>query len=64
VVYETGKGWFASRAAFMLKAYGHPQVYILDGNFGKWKSEGRAIESDAGSDEATYSADFTYELNA
>ena len=24
VIYDTGKGWFASRAAFMLKAFGHP----------------------------------------
>jgi len=36
VIYEQGKGWFASRAAFMLKAYGHPKVFILDGNFAKW----------------------------
>ena len=33
VIYETGKGWFATRAAFMLKAFGHPKVYILDGGF-------------------------------
>ena len=36
VVYDNGKGWFASRAAFMIKAFGHPQVFILDGNFAKW----------------------------
>ena len=62
VVYETGKGWFASRAAFMLKSYGHPQVFILDGNFAKWKNEGRALESDYGKDDAAYPNDFAYEL--
>ena len=50
VCYETGKGWFASRAAFMLKSFGHPKVYILDGNFKKWQSEGRAVESDGRDD--------------
>ena len=62
VIYETGKGWFASRAAFMLKAYGHPKVYILDGNFAKWQKEGRAIES-SGSD-ADFAANFAYTLNS
>jgi 3-mercaptopyruvate sulfurtransferase SseA len=61
VVYETGKGWFATRAAFMLKTYGHPKVYILDGNFAKWTKEGRATE---GVDEASFAADFDYNLNA
>ena len=62
VVYETGKGWFASRAAFMLKAYGHPKVYILDGNFVKWRKEGRAIESDGRDDQ--FVSDFDYTLNS
>ena len=64
VIYETGKGWFASRAAFMLKAYGHPKVYILDGNFAKWQAESRAIESDGDATDATYLADFDYTLNS
>lgn len=50
VCYETGKGWFASRAAFMLKSFGHPKVYILDGNFKKWQTEGRAVQSDGRDD--------------
>ena len=64
VFYETGKGWFASRAAFMLKAYGHPKVYILDGNFVKWQKEGREVESDGDDADATYLADFDYTLNS
>ncbi len=31
VIYEQGKGWFATRAAFMLKVFGHANVYVLDG---------------------------------
>ena len=45
----------------MLKTFGHPNVYILDGNFAKWTKEGRAIE---GVDGATFDADFDYSLNS
>ena len=31
VVYETGKGFFAERAAFMFTIFGHPNVKVLDG---------------------------------
>ena len=64
VIYETGKGWFASRAAFMLKAYGHPNVHILDGHFAKWQKEGREIESDGDEADAAYQTDFDYVLNS
>ena len=62
VIYECGKGWFASRAAFMLKTFGHPKVFILDGNFAKWTKENRPVESDLieGDDDET---DFDYVLN-
>ena len=58
VVYETGQGWFASRAAFMLKTFGHPNVFILDGQFAKWQKEGREVESDSGD----FDADFDYNM--
>ena len=61
VIYETGKGWFAARAAFMLKAFGHPQVYLLDGNFAKWQKEGRETQSD--DIDETFEEDFKYDLN-
>ena len=60
VVYDTGKGWFSSRAVFMLRTYGHTNAFILDGNFAKWVSEGRPVESDEG--EETYDADFDYSM--
>lgn len=61
VIYETGKGWFATRAAFMLKAYGHPKVYILDGGFSKWTKEGRATEGS--NDDAAFAAEYGYSLS-
>lgn len=60
VIYETGKGWFATRAAFMLKTFGHPNVYVLDGGFAKWTQEGRATE---GSNDATFEAEYGYALS-
>ena len=56
VVYEIGKGWWASRAAFMLKTMGHPNVRILDGGFAKWTKEARATETTEYKDD-----DFSYE---
>jgi 3-mercaptopyruvate sulfurtransferase SseA len=29
----------------MFKTFGAPNVYLLDGSFSKWKSEGRKISS-------------------
>ena len=37
----------AGRAYWMLKAYGHKNVSILNGGLKKWTSEGRATESTA-----------------
>lgn len=60
VIYEQGKGWFATRAAFMLRAYGHPRVFVLDGGLSKWSSEGRAMERD---DVGAWDAEYDYNLN-
>jgi len=46
VVYDTTKGWFANRAAFMLASYGHPNVRVLDGGLQKWVNEKRLVEND------------------
>lgn len=61
VFYEQGKGWFATRAAFMLKAFGHQNVYVLDGGIAKWTKEGRDVEK---CDVSNWDADFDYELDA
>mmetsp|Transcript_12431 Transcript_12431/g.15875 ORF Transcript_12431/g.15875 Transcript_12431/m.15875 type:complete len:92 (-) Transcript_12431:370-645(-) len=60
VIYDSGKGFFASRAVFMMRAFGHPKVFLLDGGLIKWKQEGRAIED---SPIAEFEAEFAYELN-
>ena len=60
VFYEQGKGWFATRAAFMLKAFGHQNVYVLDGGIAKWTKEGRDVEK---CDVSNWDADFDYELD-
>ena len=48
VVFYTNAGNMqAGRAYWMLKAYGHKNVSILNGGLKKWTSEGRATESTA-----------------
>lgn len=45
VVYD-GAGLFsAARAWWTLKVFGHDDVSVLAGGFGKWESEGRPIET-------------------
>lgn len=63
VIYEHGNGWFATRAAFVLRIYGHPNVHVLDGGFKKWQSDGNAVETDANAAEG-YEEDFDYNLDA
>lgn len=62
VIYETGKGWFATRAAFMLRTFGHPKVLVLDGNFAKWQKEGHPTEG-LGQD-GSFAEEFDFKLNA
>jgi len=45
VVYDSG-GWVAApRAWWMLLAFGHRDVKVLDGGLKKWRAEGRAVET-------------------
>lgn len=46
VVYDgSGQNFSAPRLWFMLRAFGHDRVAVLDGGLRKWVSEGRALES-------------------
>jgi thiosulfate/3-mercaptopyruvate sulfurtransferase len=46
VVYDgSGTNLSAPRAWWMLTVFGHPRVTLLDGGFGTWRAEGRAVES-------------------
>jgi thiosulfate/3-mercaptopyruvate sulfurtransferase len=60
VVYDGQQGAFACRGAFMLKAFGHPDVRILDGGLAKWKKEGKEVRSRT----AATAEDFSYELRS
>lgn len=45
VVYDDSAVRTAARAWFMLTAFGANQVAILDGGLGKWKAEGRPLDT-------------------
>lgn len=45
VVYDNSALRSASRGWFMLRHFGAERVAILDGGFGKWRGEGRSIET-------------------
>jgi thiosulfate/3-mercaptopyruvate sulfurtransferase len=44
VTYDGGKLTGACRVWWMFRAFGHAKIAVLDGGFGKWQAEGRAVE--------------------
>lgn len=46
VCYDKKSMHAAPRSYFMMKTYGAPYVYILDGTFKKWEAENRPVETD------------------
>ncbi len=44
VVYDGGPLMSASRVWWMFRAFGHKDVYVLDGGMAKWREEGRPLE--------------------
>lgn len=45
VVYDTNGLSSAARVWWMMRAFGHDKVSVLDGGLPKWVAEGRAVES-------------------
>ncbi len=46
VVYDgSGGNLSAARVWWMFRVFGHPDVALLDGGIGKWRSEGRPLET-------------------
>ena len=44
VLYDDSDIRSSARAWFIFKLFGHEEVSILDGGFGKWRAEGRPVE--------------------
>jgi thiosulfate/3-mercaptopyruvate sulfurtransferase len=48
IVYDgSGANFSAARVWWMFRVFGHRQVAVLDGGFGKWTAEGRPVEKGA-----------------
>jgi thiosulfate/3-mercaptopyruvate sulfurtransferase len=47
VAYDDQAGAMAARLWYLLRAYGHDAVAVLDGGLPKWTAEGRAVETKA-----------------
>ena len=45
ILYSTANVWWASRAWWMLRVFGHDNAAVLDGGWQKWNREGRPIET-------------------
>ena len=50
VVYDKYRNISAPRNYWMLKTFGAPEVYILNGTFAKWQKESRPIQSGSETD--------------
>jgi thiosulfate/3-mercaptopyruvate sulfurtransferase len=47
VAYDDQAGAIAARLWYLLRAYGHDEVAVLDGGLAKWTAEGRPLETAA-----------------
>ncbi len=47
VAYDDAAGSTAARLWYLLRAYGHDDVAVLDGGIAKWQAEGRPLATDA-----------------
>lgn len=56
VVYDSLSGAWAARVWWVLRAYGHPQVRVLDGGLHSWTATGSALE--VGAADAPVPSDF------
>ena len=59
VLYDDSAIKSAARAWFILRGYGFVRVAILDGGLGKWRAEGRPLESGSAETERTPRVELT-----
>lgn len=62
VVYDTQMGHWAARGWWMLHAYGHKNVFFLDGGIKKWQAEGLEVSKEAEKFELE-GGEFNYKLD-
>ena len=60
VFYHVSGSMWSSRAYWMMKAYGHNNVQVLNGGLKKWIAEGKKVESRT---EGIKEEEFAYHLN-
>ncbi|RLK60474.1 sulfurtransferase [Actinokineospora cianjurensis] len=53
ILYGGNNNWFAAYAYWYFKLYGHQSVKLLDGGRKKWELDGRPLDADAVTREAT-----------
>ncbi len=44
-VYASAVPWWATRLWWMLRAFGHENVAVLDGGFAKWRADGHPVDA-------------------
>lgn len=47
VIYDAGNSMAAARGWWLLRYFGHPRAFVLDGGLGGWRAAGLAIERGA-----------------
>ena len=63
VIYASAVPWWATRLWWMFRVFGHDDVAVLNGGYGKWTAEGRpttvdVVEPSAAKFEAAYRQSF------
>jgi thiosulfate/3-mercaptopyruvate sulfurtransferase len=58
VIYDKGNIFFAARLWFTFKAFGHPNVSVLNGGFPSWLNKGYKVETGEDSSDTSERGDF------